>query len=81
MTSFNAPVSGQVGIGQVSQTQNVGVDPVALMALLADVRASATALDPGDQAYAGTYVDVIQAEASGGDPNPEVIKTRPLRRS
>jgi hypothetical protein len=75
VTNFHGPVSGQVGIGQVSQTQNVGVDPGALLALLADVRAAAVALDPGDQMYAGTYVDVIQAEASGGDPSPEVIKT------
>jgi hypothetical protein len=54
-TNFNAPVHGQVGIGQsVTQTQQAGFDPATLIALLDDVRESMGEIPPADQAYVGT---------------------------
>ncbi len=74
-TNFNAPVSGQVGIGQtVHQTQSQGLDVGALLPLLQAVREATADIPETDAQYVSTYVDVIQAEATTDAPNPEVIR-------
>jgi hypothetical protein len=76
VTHFNAEVSGQVGIGShVTQTQTQGFDAATLMALVEDVRQSATDVDPAHQQYLLTYLDVIQAEATNPEPDTGVIRS------
>ncbi len=76
VTRFNAPVSGQVGIGtNVTQTQNQGFDAGTLLALVQDVRESAGDVPAAEQAYFLTYLDVIQAEATNPEPNIAVIES------
>ena len=74
-TNFNAPVSGQVGIGQtVHQTQTQGLDMGALLPLLQAVREATADIPETDARYVSTYVDLIQAEAGTDAPNPEAIR-------
>lgn len=77
VTHFNAPVSGQVGIGNsVTQTQTTtsGIDTTTLLALLADVREAASEIRESDRAYLLSYVDVIQAEATSPEPDPTMLE-------
>lgn len=73
-TNFNGPVSGQVGIGRnVTQTQSQGIDPTTLLAILDDIREAMAAAEPPDQAYITTYINLIQVEATGPDPDRAAI--------
>lgn len=75
VTHFNAPVSGQVGIGEnVTQTQHQGFDADTLLRLVEDVREAATAVEPAEQAYLLTYLDLVQAEATNEEPNRELMR-------
>lgn len=77
VTHFNAPVHGQVGIGeQVTQTQHNprGIDAPTLLRLIEDVREAAMSVEQTDQAYLLTYLDVIQAEATSTEPNREILR-------
>lgn len=76
VTHFNTPVSGQVGIGQtVTQTQHQGFDDAeTLLRLVEDVREAASTVEPADQAYLLTYLDLVQAEATSEEPNRELMR-------
>jgi hypothetical protein len=74
VTHFNGPVTGMVGIGEVTQTQNAGMDLPGLAKLLDDVRMQAQALPAGDQAIALTFADTIEAEFTAADPDPGIVQ-------
>lgn len=74
-THFNAPITGQVGVGtNVNQTQHQGIDGSTLERLLADVREVAETIDPTEAAYLLTYVDTLRAEAVAEQPDPALIQ-------
>jgi alpha-D-ribose 1-methylphosphonate 5-triphosphate synthase subunit PhnG len=74
-THFNAPVTGQVGVGtNVTQTQHQGIDPETLQKLLEDVREAAEQVNTGEAQYLLTYADTIQAEVTAESPNADVIR-------
>lgn len=75
VTHFNAPVHGQVGIGeQVNQAQTpTGINPDVLRAFLDDIRAAGADLEPVDQTYLFTYVDLVQAESSNPQPDRAML--------
>ena len=74
-THFNAPVTGQVGIGEhVQQAQHKGIDGATLERLLADVREAAVSIDPDEAAYLLTYLDTVRAEAVADQPDPALIQ-------
>lgn len=75
MTHFNAPVHGQVGIGeQVNQTQTpTGINLGVLEAFLDDIRTAGADLERVDQTYLFTYVDLVQAESSNPQPDRAML--------
>ena len=73
-THFNAEVFGQVGIGDhVTQHQH-GLDLDTLGRLLSDVREAVQGLPETEQAYAGTYLDAVQAEVVQESPDRGLVK-------
>ncbi|MDR7311321.1 hypothetical protein J2S40_002379 [Nocardioides luteus] len=75
VTHFNAPVHGQVGIGeQVNQTQTpAGINLEVLQTFLDDIRTAGADLEPVDQTYLFTYVDLVQAESSNPEPDRAML--------
>lgn len=74
-THFNAPVSGQVGVGtHINQTQHQGIDGTTLERLLADVRQAAESIDSDEASYLLAYVDTLRAEAVAEQPDPALIQ-------
>jgi hypothetical protein len=75
VTHFNAPVSGQVGIGDtVNQTQHQGFDAGTVLRLIEDVREAADAVPAADQAHMAAYLTVIEAEVTKADPDQALLQ-------
>lgn len=68
ITHFTGPVSGMVAIGDTAhQIQHQSAATDELVRLLHEARDAARELPPAEQAFAGTYIDLIQAEAASED--------------
>jgi hypothetical protein len=74
-THFHGDIHGQVGVGeQVNQTQSqAGIHPDILRAFLDDIREAGSGLEPVDQTYLFTYVDLVQAEGSNPQPDRAML--------